>query len=91
MIQIFRNPAFDFMGKRLYGYLFSALFYLTPICMLGVVLMRAGGCVMNDIADRDFDPHVARTRSRPLAAGEISRRIASRCWKRLHTSQLPSA
>jgi 4-hydroxybenzoate polyprenyltransferase len=38
----------------------------------GVVLMRAAGCVMNDIADRDFDPHVERTRCRPLAAGEVS-------------------
>lgn len=37
----------------------------------GVVLMRAAGCVMNDIADRDFDPHVDRTRSRPLASGEL--------------------
>ncbi len=37
----------------------------------GVVLMRAAGCVMNDIADRDFDPHVERTRLRPLAAGEL--------------------
>jgi 4-hydroxybenzoate polyprenyltransferase len=39
---------------------------------IGVVLMRAAGCVMNDIADRDFDPHVERTRERPLASGEIS-------------------
>lgn len=38
----------------------------------GVVLMRAAGCVMNDIADRDFDPHVERTRCRPLAAGEVT-------------------
>lgn len=38
----------------------------------GVVLMRAAGCVMNDIADRDFDPHVERTKCRPLAAGEVT-------------------
>jgi len=38
----------------------------------GVVLMRAAGCVMNDIADRDFDPHVERTKCRPLASGELS-------------------
>ena len=42
----------------------------------GVVLMRAAGCVMNDIADRDFDPHVERTRSRPLASGELRLRQA---------------
>jgi 4-hydroxybenzoate polyprenyltransferase len=42
----------------------------------GVIVMRAAGCVMNDIADRDFDPHVERTRLRPLAAGEVSLRQA---------------
>jgi len=42
----------------------------------GVVLMRAAGCVMNDIADRNFDPHVERTRLRPLAAGELQVRQA---------------
>ncbi len=38
----------------------------------GTVLMRAAGCVINDIADRDVDLHVARTQSRPLTAGEVS-------------------
>lgn len=38
----------------------------------GTFVMRAAGCVMNDIADRDFDPHVERTRDRPLAAGTVS-------------------
>jgi 4-hydroxybenzoate polyprenyltransferase len=38
----------------------------------GVVLMRAAGCIMNDVADRDFDPHVERTRNRPLACGELT-------------------
>jgi 4-hydroxybenzoate polyprenyltransferase len=42
------------------------------VFMCGVVVMRAAGCVINDIADRDFDPHVARTRDRPLAAGQVS-------------------
>jgi len=42
----------------------------------GVVLMRAAGCIMNDVADRNFDPHVERTRSRPLAAGELTVREA---------------
>ena len=41
------------------------------IFFFGVVLMRAAGCVANDLADRDFDPHVERTRTRPLAAGEV--------------------
>lgn len=42
----------------------------------GVVLMRAAGCIMNDIADRKFDPHVERTRCRPLPAGELTVREA---------------
>lgn len=42
----------------------------------GVVLMRAAGCIMNDVADRDFDPLVERTRNRPLASGELNLRQA---------------
>lgn len=42
------------------------------IFTLGVVVMRSAGCVINDFADRDFDPHVARTADRPVAAGEIT-------------------
>jgi 4-hydroxybenzoate polyprenyltransferase len=39
---------------------------------LGVVLMRSAGCAFNDFADRRVDPHVERTRSRPLATGAVS-------------------
>lgn len=46
------------------------------IFVLGTVLMRSAGCIINDYADRDFDPHVARTRHRPLAAGHVSTREA---------------
>ncbi len=42
------------------------------IFVIGVVLMRSAGCVVNDYADREFDPHVERTRNRPLAAGKVS-------------------
>src|SRR5574340_139436 len=42
------------------------------IFVMGVVLMRSAGCIINDYADRNFDPHVARTRERPLAAGKVS-------------------
>ena len=42
------------------------------IFVLGVILMRSAGCVVNDIADRNFDPHVERTRDRPLAAKKVS-------------------
>lgn len=46
------------------------------IFVMGVVLMRSAGCVVNDYADRDFDPHVARTRERPLAAGRVTKKEA---------------
>jgi 4-hydroxybenzoate polyprenyltransferase len=46
------------------------------IFVLGTVLMRSAGCVMNDYADRHFDPHVERTRARPLAAGLVSSKEA---------------
>ncbi|MFN2308277.1 MAG: 4-hydroxybenzoate octaprenyltransferase [Gammaproteobacteria bacterium] len=46
------------------------------VFVLGVVLMRSAGCVINDYADRRFDAHVARTRERPLAAGRVSPRAA---------------
>ena len=42
------------------------------IFVLGTVLMRSAGCAINDYADRSFDPHVERTKERPLAAGRIS-------------------
>ena len=41
------------------------------VFILGSFLMRSAGCVMNDLADRKFDPHVARTRNRPLAAATL--------------------
>ncbi len=46
------------------------------IFMLGTVLMRSAGCVINDYADRNFDPHVERTRNRPMAAGLVSKKEA---------------
>ena len=42
------------------------------VFVLGVILMRSAGCVLNDIADQRFDPHVARTKTRPIASGKIS-------------------
>jgi 4-hydroxybenzoate polyprenyltransferase len=45
---------------------------LFAIFLLGTVAMRAAGCVINDLADRDIDPHVRRTRDRPLAARRVS-------------------
>lgn len=47
-------------------------FLVLTVITLGVIVMRAAGCVINDYADRNFDPHVERTKLRPIAAGEIS-------------------
>lgn len=44
---------------------------IVVIFVMGTILMRSAGCALNDWADRHFDPHVERTRTRPLAAGEI--------------------
>jgi 4-hydroxybenzoate polyprenyltransferase len=49
---------------------------LVGVFVLGTVLMRSAGCVINDYADRDFDPHVERTKARPLAAGTVTTREA---------------
>ena len=42
------------------------------IFIIGVVVMRGCGCIINDYADRNLDAHVERTKSRPLASGEVS-------------------
>ena len=47
-------------------------FMVLWIFVIGIVLMRSAGCVINDYADRNFDPHVERTKNRPLAAGRVS-------------------
>jgi len=49
---------------------------VTVVFVLGVILMRSAGCIINDFADRHFDPHVRRTRDRPLASQRVSEREA---------------
>jgi len=46
------------------------------IFVLGVILMRSAGCVINDYADRDFDLHVRRTKDRPLTSGRVTTKEA---------------
>ena len=46
------------------------------VFVLGTVLMRSAGCVINDYADRDFDRHVERTCQRPMATGQVGKREA---------------
>lgn len=42
------------------------------VFVLGTIVLRSAGCIINDYADRHIDPHVRRTRDRPLATGEVS-------------------
>src|ERR671930_239204 len=57
-------------GERGPDWLLVALFGV------GAVVMRGAGCTLNDIADRDFDAKVARTRSRPIPSGQVSVKAA---------------
>ena len=50
--------------------------YVTIVFVLGVILMRSAGCIVNDYADRNIDGMVSRTQYRPLATGAISSRQA---------------
>jgi 4-hydroxybenzoate polyprenyltransferase len=58
--------AFDF-SKNIEIYLFYLFLFL-----IGSILMRSAGCIVNDIVDRKFDRRVARTKNRPIASGKIS-------------------
>ena len=52
-------------------------FFYTLLFFSGAVLMRSAGCIVNDIADKDFDKKVERTKNRPIASGKISIKLAS--------------
>ena len=54
--------------------------FILCVFLIGTVLMRSAGCVINDFADRAFDGRVARTRDRPLAAGLVTERAAVRLF-----------
>jgi len=58
------------------------------VFVAGVFVMRAAGCVINDYADRNIDPHVRRTRDRPLAARRIAPREALYLFAVLITAAL---
>lgn len=47
-------------------------FRVVALFFLGTIIMRTAGCVINDIADRDIDIHVQRTKERPLTSGRLS-------------------
>lgn len=54
----------------------SVQWMLLAVMLVGAVLIRAAGCIINDLTDRELDKQVARTRNRPLASGAISRNEA---------------
>ena len=62
---------YDFNSNLLKYFFYSALF------LSGSILMRSAGCIVNDIADKNFDKKVERTKNRPIASGRISIKLAS--------------
>jgi 4-hydroxybenzoate polyprenyltransferase len=58
--------AYDFEGEKI-TYLFYLFLFLS-----GAVLMRSAGCIINDIADKEYDKRVSRTKNRPIAKGKVS-------------------
>ena len=63
--------AYDF-NLDLYNFIFYSILFLS-----GSVLMRSAGCIVNDIADRNFDKKVERTKNRPITSGKVSVKLAS--------------
>ena len=61
--------AYDFEQNLNRYFVYLILFFL------GAVLMRSAGCIINDIADKDFDKKVTRTKNRPIASGEVSVKV----------------
>ena len=51
-------------------------FFYLILFLLGSILMRSAGCIVNDIFDKDFDKKVTRTKNRPIASGKISIKLA---------------
>ena len=51
-------------------------FFYLILFLLGAILMRSAGCIINDIIDRNFDSKVSRTKERPIASGRISVKLA---------------
>jgi 4-hydroxybenzoate polyprenyl transferase len=63
--------AYDFNNDLNIFIFHSFLFFV------GSILMRSAGCIVNDIADRNFDKKVVRTKNRPIASGKISILLAT--------------
>ncbi len=63
--------AYDFNSDLLIYFFYSSLFFC------GSILMRSAGCIVNDIADKNFDKKVERTKNRPIASNKVSIKRAS--------------
>ena len=61
---------YDFGGEIITYFKYLILFFL------GSIIMRSAGCIVNDIADKEFDKKVQRTKNRPVASGKISVKLA---------------
>ena len=62
--------AYNFNSELEKFYFYSLLF------LLGSMLMRSAGCIVNDIVDKNFDKKVERTKNRPIASGKVSVKLA---------------
>ena len=62
---------YDFQSNLVNYFFYSTLF------LSGSILMRSAGCIVNDIADKNFDKKVERTKNRPIASGKVSVKLAS--------------
>ncbi len=51
-------------------------FFFSSLFLAGSILMRSAGCIVNDIADKNFDQKVERTKNRPIASGKVSVKLA---------------
>ena len=58
--------AYNFSGEKITYFFYLFLFFA------GAVLMRSAGCIINDIADKEYDKKVSRTKNRPIANGNVS-------------------
>jgi len=64
------TAGFNFLDSK------NIFFFYIILFLLGSILMRSAGCIVNDIIDRNYDKKVRRTKNRPLASGKVSVKTA---------------
>ncbi len=65
-----------FLAEKFSYFFTTEILRFVFLFFIGSIVMRSAGCIINDLLDQKFDKKVARTKSRPLAAGEISSKDA---------------